>query len=762
MTVALQAIYYGVFAVSLWRYRQRPGPVERAVVLVFAPLAALFAYSLLSTAVPGVVGVLRPIVIAVLLLQPVLVLRLAAMVRRLPAWVMPLVWAGWLVNSVMLGFLPRTAGTTLAYVAFFFIVQAAAGARFILDGRQRFGLARLRLTLAGLATVCFGLGILIAGIASAAANGTSPASALAVSRGFAVAAGLGYLAAFLPPRWFRRIAQQSVAFDVTHRLVVAPSHSGPELLWSELARAAREILGARSVEIRADGRTAPLATLGDADISALVARPLDDPATPVTRISVPIAAESGWTGSLIAEVEGRPLFVEDDLALLTVLGSLTARTVERLDAFIRLEEAQRSLAETAAIRESEARFRALLEADPNAILALDRHDRITWATRQAGELFGYGADELVGLNLTDLVPVPDGAIAPAVADTHGVRRAETTARRRDGTHFPAEIAQTHFELDEDVPFNVAIIADVSWRLEADRIRERFVGVLSHELRTPVTSIYGGAQLLLARRNRMDDETRAELLQTIADESERLQRIIENLVVLARIERGTELGGPRPVLIDRLLADLIAREKDLWPAGTISLDVAGPLPVVAADDDHLAQIMRNLLSNAAKYAGDGATVQVAVRLEGETVVVRVLDDGPGIAADAADRVFTLYYRSPEHAGIAGAGMGLFVCHELVKAMGGDIWARRRPEGGTEFGFSLPVYVDETAVAEDLLPGTEAGANLDGFGMRRGRPRRNVPAPGDESPSAGPLDAPGAGTLDAPASTASSELATSPSS
>ncbi|MEO7663973.1 MAG: ATP-binding protein, partial [Candidatus Limnocylindrales bacterium] len=718
LTVALQVIYYGVFAASLWRYRQRPGPVERAVVLVFAPLAALFAYSLLNTVAPTVGATLRPAVVAVLLLQPVLVLRLASMVRRLPAWVMPAVWIGFAINTFTVGFLPRNPTFTLAYVGFFFVVQTAAGLRFLHDGRRRYGLARLRLTLAGLATVCFGVGILIAGLGAAASPTGTSTSATAISRGFAVVAGLGYLTAFLQPRWFRRLAQQSVAFDVTQRLVLAPSHSGPELLWSELARAAREILGARSIEIRVDGRTGPLATLGDADISALVPRRLDDPSTPVTRISVPIAAESGWSGMIIGEVEGRPLFVEDDLGLLAVLGGLTARTVERLDAFIRLEEAQRSLAETAAVRESEARFRALLDADPNAILALDAANRVTWATRQAADLFGFSVDELVGLDLTDLVPSTEGALAPLVADAHGVRRAETTARRKDGTLFPAELAQTRFELD-DVPFNVAVISDVSWRLEADRIRERFVGVLSHELRTPVTSIYGGAQLLLSRRGRMDEETRGELLHTIADESERLQRIIENLVVLARIERGTELGGPRPVLIDRLLGDLIERERILWPGGTIELDVKGPLPVVAADDDHLAQIMRNLLSNAAKYAGDGARVDVTVRLEGEKVVVRVLDDGAGIAPEAVERVFTLYYRSPEHANVAGAGMGLFVVHQLVAAMGGEIWAKARPEGGTEFGFTLPMYVDEVAEAEDRASDIDLAGERDVVRKRRGR-------------------------------------------
>ena len=117
-------------------------------------------------------------------------------------------------------------------------------------------------------------------------------------------------------------------------------------------------------------------------------------------------------------------------------------------------------------------------------------------------------------------------------------------------------------------------------------------------------------------------------------------------------------------------------------------------MVAADEEYLAQIMRNLLSNAAKYSGAGSTVEVSLEdTEGE-VLIRVRDNGPGIAEDDADRLFGLYYRSAQQATTApGAGIGLFVCRELVAAMGGRIWAESRPEGGSEFGFSIPAYVDE---------------------------------------------------------------------
>jgi signal transduction histidine kinase len=282
------------------------------------------------------------------------------------------------------------------------------------------------------------------------------------------------------------------------------------------------------------------------------------------------------------------------------------------------------------------------------------------------------------------------------------------------------MARSSFELDGR-PFQVAVISDVSWRHEADQIRDRFLGVLSHELRTPVTSIYGGTQLLLGRGARLDPETRNELLVSVAAEAERLQRMIENLVAMARIERGGDFGGVRPVLLDRIIKQLVERERALWPEVTIKLVANGPVQMVAADEEYLSQIMRNLLSNAAKYSGPGSTVEVSLEDAEDEVLVRVRDDGPGISADDADRLFGLYYRSATAAATApGAGIGLFVCRELVATMGGRIWARPLPGKGAEFGFSIPAYVDEL----DVIPaGPEPAPVFD----RDGQPTTTASAP-----------------------------------
>jgi signal transduction histidine kinase len=124
--------------------------------------------------------------------------------------------------------------------------------------------------------------------------------------------------------------------------------------------------------------------------------------------------------------------------------------------------------------------------------------------------------------------------------------------------------------------------------------------------------------------------------------------------------------------------------------TFALEIAPGLPPVMADPTYVEQVIRNLLSNAAKYSGGGSTVTLAVEAVGGEVLTRILDDGPGFPADEAPRLFELFYRSPGTAASAsGAGIGLFVCARLIAAMGGRIWAAPRASGGAEFGFALPI-------------------------------------------------------------------------
>jgi PAS domain S-box-containing protein len=233
-----------------------------------------------------------------------------------------------------------------------------------------------------------------------------------------------------------------------------------------------------------------------------------------------------------------------------------------------------------------------------------------------------------------------------------------------------------------------LMVDVTSRKQAEQAREAFAGILSHELRTPVTTILGASELLLRRAEGMEGE-RKDLITDIAAEAKRLGRLVEDLLVLSRSEGNQLVIDPEPVLVQHSIRTTIAAEAERFPEIEFRAMVP-PLPPVAADRTYLDQILRNLISNAAKYSPDGpATVEVMAEEDGDAVAVRVLDSGIGFPPEESERLFDLFYRSDRARRRAGAGIGLYVTRALVEAMGGRVWARQRPGGGSEFGFTLPV-------------------------------------------------------------------------
>ncbi len=241
---------------------------------------------------------------------------------------------------------------------------------------------------------------------------------------------------------------------------------------------------------------------------------------------------------------------------------------------------------------------------------------------------------------------------------------------------------------------IMVVRDVTAARAARAARDAFMGLLSHELRTPITTIYGGTRLL---ERPIGEEQRIEVVRDVGAEAERLYRLVEDLLVMTRVERGGVEIGDEPLLLQRIMDPVVRTEQSRWPGLQVDISISDMLPAVRGDLTYVEQVIRNLLGNAAKYGGLGDPVELVAEEMGRQVAVRVLDRGPGIGADEAEHLFDLFYRGATTAATAsGAGIGLFVCRALVTAMGGRMWAVPREGGGSEFGFSLPILdVDEVA-------------------------------------------------------------------
>jgi len=282
---------------------------------------------------------------------------------------------------------------------------------------------------------------------------------------------------------------------------------------------------------------------------------------------------------------------------------------------------------------------------------------------------------------------PDGS----VHWTHGAGRAFY-----DEAGQPTRMIGTGQDITERRGLEIERDALILAERRANEWREAFIAVLSHELRTPITTILGASALLARPDDGTGDERRSGLLHDITAEAGRLDRIVSDLVVLSQSERGVLDSLCEPMGLRHVLARVIAEEGRRWTSVEFRLETDPALPAVLAEETYVEQVVRNMLGNAAKYGRPDGLVRVTCQPGDDEVVVRVLDDGPGFPAGDADRLFEPFYRSPTFARtVSGSGIGLFVCARLIEAMGGRIWARARPEGGAEFGFALRI-VDELLV------------------------------------------------------------------
>jgi two-component system phosphate regulon sensor histidine kinase PhoR len=354
------------------------------------------------------------------------------------------------------------------------------------------------------------------------------------------------------------------------------------------------------------------------------------------------------------------------------------------------EQVQRSLGKAA---ESRRELEALLDSMQDPVVAVDAAGRIQWTNQRMRRLMPGGASgsDKVGHALVQTVRDPEVLECVSLALTE-----KTVSVRRSTSLMPGRI----FEVNASpMPGGgaVAVLHDVTRIEEVERTQRDFVANVSHELRTPLTSISGYVETLLDHEDGLSPMAR-EFLSTILKNATRMNRLTEDLLVMARVEAPTGELHPAPVRADVLIADAVKSMSGLVQENEATLEIGGMTSCqVFADFDAVMQVLGNLIENAIKYGQpkSGARVRVVISAREiedpyDAVEFSVRDFGAGIASEHLSRIFERFYRVDKTRSreSGGTGLGLAIARHMVQSQGGLIRAESELGQGSTFIFSLP--------------------------------------------------------------------------
>lgn len=425
---------------------------------------------------------------------------------------------------------------------------------------------------------------------------------------------------------------------------------------------------------------------------------------------VPLAgAEHRYGTVLFVSTESGRRYDSDDLRVAEELARRAAVAIDHAKLY---SATQKALAEK---EESDERFRLAASAARMGTWEWDLGEKVVWSEALEA-IYGYPPGSYPGTfdSYTERIHPDDReqvqvSISAALADGDEFEVEHRVVTPDGTTRWVVGRGRAFFGIDRKPIRMMGIALDITERKLAElRLQEtmeelrrasdakdEFLGLVSHELKTPITTILGNAEVLQRRADELDDESRTGAYADIHDEADRLHRIIDNLLVLARLEQGGQLER-EPLLVRRLVERIVHEHQRRHPYRPINVRAeVGPTPIVA-EPSYIEQVLRNLLSNAEKYSAPTMAIDVVIARTGDELELAVLDRGSGFPEDEADRLFTPFYRSPTAAMRAdGVGIGLAVCKRLIEALGGRVWARRRDGGGADIGFALPAVIDSDA-------------------------------------------------------------------
>lgn len=358
------------------------------------------------------------------------------------------------------------------------------------------------------------------------------------------------------------------------------------------------------------------------------------------------------------------------------------------------------------LHESELLKKAIFESSLDSIVTIDHETEIIEFNPSAEKMFGYTRDEAIGKQATDLIisiiggeVYGEGFVRHLLSDRGAAinKRIDGVGKRADGSEFPIEVSVTRLQLDH--PIFTAYIRDITERKQIEKaeqelvqMKNEFVANVSHQLRTPIFSIRGFLELLL--KGKVKEETvQQEFLGRAYAESDRLMLLVNNLLDMSQLENGLLRLDTKELVLNSLIDEVLKSLQQLADDKEISLIHTPPESQVRikADPRWLSEALVNLVGNAIKFSQPGLPIRVAELVRDGRVLVKVIDQGPGIPDEALPKLFSKFYQVSGQAERTGSssGMGLYIAKGIVEEHGGRIGVKSKLGQGSVFYFTLPV-------------------------------------------------------------------------
>ncbi|MBT4432422.1 MAG: response regulator, partial [Nitrospinaceae bacterium] len=422
-------------------------------------------------------------------------------------------------------------------------------------------------------------------------------------------------------------------------------------------------------------------------------------------IAVPIFIENKVIGTITLMGKENAHITKKDIPLIESLANLGGIAIQNA----RLFEDLTSHTEKLAL--SEARFRSIIDSAQDAIIAIDEEGFITLFNAGAEKMFNYSQEDISGKKVNMLMPPP----YDIEHDTHirtyldtGFKKALGTnrtldARRKSGEIFPIKISIGEVSVGDRKLFT-GVIRDITERHEIDRMKNEFISVVSHEIRTPLTSLRGSLGLLSGGVAGDLNEQGKSLMDIAVNNSDRLIRLINDILDLEKIESGNMELQFSSQKLESLITCSIEEMDGLVSSSGITIETDIEPCQVDADSDSIIQVLTNLISNAVKFSESGSRVLISSNCLMGEAEIRVVDQGRGIPPEALDSIFDRF-RQVDSSDIrekGGTGLGLAICNAIVRQHGGHIWVESELGSGSTFSFSLPQTKREPAPAPEPIP------------------------------------------------------------